>query len=139
MRHGYLLVGFSGNGRCADNESVRRPHVQLGRVICFTAGDDTMAATIRSAKQTQFVRSNVAQSMTGKPYSSIPSDLWIEMTMNKGSKVKAGWLSIVRNEKQLMADTRNANNIGRVRAVLRDQVRTRNVKRTLNALRHECA
>ena len=34
-----------------------------------------MAATIRSAKQTQFVRSNVAQSMIDKPYSSIPSDL----------------------------------------------------------------
>ena len=61
------------------------------------------------------------------------------MTMNKGSKMKAGWLSILRNEKQLMADTRNANHIGRVRAVLLDQVKTRNVKRTLKALRHECA
>ena len=26
-----------------------------------------------------------AQSMTGNPYSCIPLDLWIEMTMNKGS------------------------------------------------------
>ena len=32
-----------------------------------------------------------SQSMTGKSYSSIPLDLWIEMTMNKGSKMKAGW------------------------------------------------
>ncbi len=26
-----------------------------------------------------------SQSMTGKPYSCLPLDLWIEMTMNKGS------------------------------------------------------
>jgi len=44
--------------------------------------------------------------MTGKPYSSIPWDIWIEMIMNKGSKKKAGWISILRNEKQLMADTK---------------------------------
>ena len=60
--------------------------------------------------------------MTGTPYSSIPWDLWIEMTMNMGSNMKAGWLSIVRNEKQLMADNRNANNISRVRAALHDQI-----------------
>ena len=31
-----------------------------------------------------------AQSMIGKPYPCLPLDLWIEMTMNKGSKMKAG-------------------------------------------------
>ena len=36
--------------------------------------------------------------------------------------MKAGWLSILRNEKQLMADTRNANNLGRVRATLHNQI-----------------
>ena len=63
-------------------------------------------------EQTQFFSSHFAQSMTGKPYSSIAWDMWIEMTMNKGSKMKAGWLSILRNEKQLMVDTRNVNNLG---------------------------
>ena len=67
-----------------------------------------------NTEQKQFFSSSFAQFMTGKPYSSIPCDMWIEMTMNKGSKMKAGWLSILRNEKQLMADTKNFNNIGRV-------------------------
>jgi len=31
--------------------------------------------------------------------------------MNKGSKMKAGWLTILRNEKQSMADMKNVNNI----------------------------
>ena len=44
---GGLLVGLSGNGTCADNECVRRLLVQLGRVPCFTVGDDAMAANIR--------------------------------------------------------------------------------------------
>ena len=36
-----------------------------------------------------------AESMTGKPYSCLPLDLWIEMTMKKGSKMKAGWQRIL--------------------------------------------
>ena len=75
-----------------------------------------------NTEQKQFFSSNFAQSMTGKPYSSIPWDMWIEMTMNMGSKMKAGWLSILRNEKQLMTDTKNVNNIGRIRAALHIQV-----------------
>ena len=47
MANSVVLVGFSGNGTCADNECVRRPLVQLGRVPCFTVGDDAMAANIR--------------------------------------------------------------------------------------------
>ena len=64
-----------------------------------------MLTTLNSEKK-QFLSSNFAQSMTGKPYSSIPRDMWIEMTMNKGSKMKAGWISILRNEKQLIADSK---------------------------------
>ena len=30
-------------------------------------------------------------SINGKPYSFLPTDLWIEMAMKKGSKMKAGW------------------------------------------------
>lgn len=59
-----------------------------------------------------------SQSMTGKPYSCLPLDLWIEMTMNKGSKMKAGWLKILKNEKMLLTDTRNVNHVNRVRASL---------------------
>ena len=33
-----------------------------------------------------------AQSMTGKPYSCLPLDLWIEMTMTKRFKYE-GWLA----------------------------------------------
>ena len=53
-----------------------------------------------NTEQKQFFSSSFAQSMTGKPYSSNPRDMWIGMTMIKGSKMKAGWLSILRNEKQ---------------------------------------
>ncbi len=87
------------------------------------------------AEQTQFLSSNFSQSMTGNPYSSIPWDLWIEMTMNKGSKMKAGWLSILRNEKQLMANTRNTNNLGRIRAALHNQVNWKQLSQNHN----ECA
>ena len=37
----------------------------------------------------EFMSSHFSQSMTGKPYSAQPLDLWIECTMNKGSKMKA--------------------------------------------------
>ena len=57
-----------------------------------------------------------AQSMTGKPYSSVALDMWIETTMNKGSKLKSGWLAILFNEKQLLSNTRNVNNVNRIRA-----------------------
>ena len=56
-----------------------------------------------------------AQSITGKPYSCVALDIWIESTMNKGSKMKAGWMAILNNEKQLLTNTRNANNVNRVR------------------------
>ena len=56
-----------------------------------------------------------SQSMTGNPYSCLPLDMWIEMTMNKGSKMKAGWSSILKNEAMLLIHTRNANFINRVR------------------------
>jgi len=39
-----------------------------------------------------------AQSMTGKPYSRVALDIWIESTMNKGFKLESGWLAILNNE-----------------------------------------
>ena len=59
-----------------------------------------------------------AQSMMGKPYSCLPLDLWIEVTMNKGSKMKAGWLRILKNEQMLLSSVHNANLINRIRACL---------------------
>ena len=59
-----------------------------------------------------------AQSMMGKPYPCLPLDLWIEMTMNKGSKMKAGWLRILKNEQMLLSHVRNANLINRIRVCL---------------------
>jgi len=35
--------------------------------------------------------------------------------MNKGSKLKSGWLAILNNEKQLLSNTLNVNNVNRVR------------------------
>ena len=90
---------------------------------------------LRITEQTQFFSSHFTQSMTGKPYSSIAWDMWIEMTMNKGSKMKAGWLSILRNEKQLMVDIRNVNNLSRIQAALHNQVSRKQLSRKHN----ECA
>ena len=39
------------------------------------------------------------------------SDMIIKVTMNKGSKLKSGWLFIIKNEKQLLVNSRNRNNI----------------------------
>ena len=36
--------------------------------------------------------------------------------MNKESKMKSGWLSILKNEKQLLVHSLNVNNIARIRA-----------------------
>jgi len=36
--------------------------------------------------------------------------------MNKGSKMKSGWLSILQNEKQLLVHSRNVKNVAQIRA-----------------------
>ena len=65
-----------------------------------------------TSEQEQYMKDDLfAQSMTGNPYSCIALDPWIECTMNKGSKLKAGWLAILNNENQLFCDSRNVNNI----------------------------
>ena len=66
--------------------------------------------------QLAFLRTDFAQSMTDNPYSNMAWDMWIECTMNKGSKMKSGWLSILQNEKQLLVHSRNINNVSRIRA-----------------------
>ena len=49
-----------------------------------------------------FLKENYAHSLTDNPYSGMSVDMIIEVTMNKGSKLKSGWLSILKNEKQLL-------------------------------------
>jgi hypothetical protein len=48
------------------------------------------------ADQVAFLRTDFAQSITGNPYSNMAWDMWIECTMNKGSNMKSGWLSILQ-------------------------------------------
>ena len=64
-----------------------------------------------------------SQFITGKPYSCLPLDLWIEMTMNKGCKMKVGWMQILRNEEMLLSHTINANSVNRVKADLHGQAK----------------
>ena len=59
-----------------------------------------------------------SQSMSGNPYSCLPLDLWIEMTMNKDSKIKGGWKHISGNEKMLFTNTKNINLVNRIRSSL---------------------
>ena len=40
------------------------------------------------------------------------------MTMNKGSKMKAGWKNILKNETMLLCHSRNANFVNRIRVSL---------------------
>ena len=46
------------------------------------------------------IRSKACFSITGLPISDILYDKWIEITMNKGSKIKAGCISFTENEQE---------------------------------------
>ena len=43
-----------------------------------------------------FLEENYAHSLTGNPYSGISLDMIMEVTVNKSSKLKRGWLSILK-------------------------------------------
>jgi len=62
-----------------------------------------------------------AQSMTGMPYSCFALDIWILSTMNEGSNLKSGWLTILNNEKKLLLNTCNVNNVNRLRTNVNNQ------------------
>ena len=65
-----------------------------------------------------------SQSLTGNrnTYSSQPADLWIGCTLNKGSKMKAGWKRLLKSEIGLHVHVKNANNISTVRHFLENQL-----------------
>ena len=44
--------------------------------------------------------------MSGQSLSALPHDQWIEMTMNKGSKMKGGWTGITQEEVALHTNTK---------------------------------
>ena len=69
------------------------------------------------ADRFSFLCTDFTQSMTGNPYSNMAWDMWIECTMNEGSKMKSGWLSILQNENQLLVHSRDVNNVAKIRAV----------------------
>ncbi|KAG1654985.1 hypothetical protein GQR58_024759 [Nymphon striatum] len=75
-----------------------------------------------SEDQSRYFSLHFAQSQTGLPYSCQPMDLWIEVTMNLGSKLKAGWLQLLQDDKQLFSTIRNANAVGRIRQALETQL-----------------
>ena len=57
-------------------------------------------------------------SLSGRSFSAIPHDQWIEVTMNKGSKMKGGWIGITQNESALNVHTKTVNKIAKVRETL---------------------
>ena len=52
-------------------------------------------------------------------------DMITEVTTNKDSKLKSGWLSILKNEKQLLIHSRNCNNIVCIRNALHCHIGTK--------------
>ena len=63
-------------------------------------------------------------SMSGRPFSALPHDQWIEMAMNKGSKMKGGWNGITHNEEALQVNTKVINNITKVKESLKEVANT---------------
>ena len=57
----------------------------------------TEISTLTKAIDEHMAKDLLAQSLIGNPYSCLPLDIWIEMTMNKGSKMKPGWKNILKN------------------------------------------
>ena len=63
-----------------------------------------------------------SQSLTRNTYFPLPPDLWIECTMNKDSKWKAGWKRLLKNETDLYIHVRNTNNISTVKIFLENHI-----------------
>ena len=57
-------------------------------------------------------------SLMGRSFSAIPLDQWIEVTMNKGCKMKGAWIGITKNEAMVTIHARTTNKISKVRETL---------------------
>ena len=70
-----------------------------------------------------YMRSGLfSASMFVRPFSPLPHDQWIEMIMNKGSKMKGGWIGITHNEEALQVNTKIINNITKAKESLKEVV-----------------
>ena len=49
--------------------------------------------------------------------------------MNLGSKLKQGWLYLLNKKKQLFSNTRNVNNISRIRFTIKRNLKTKDRQR----------
>ena len=61
-------------------------------------------------------------SMSGRPFSALPHNQWNDMTMNKGSKMKGGWIGITHNKEALQVNTKVINNITKAKKSLKEVV-----------------
>ena len=75
----------------------------------------TEISTLTKAIDEYIAKGSFTQSLIGNPYSCLPLDKWIEITMKTGSKMKAVWKNILKNETMLLSHTRNATFINRTR------------------------
>lgn len=68
---------------------------------------------------TSYIKNGLfSASLSGRSFSAIPHDQWIEITMNKGSKMKGGWIGVTQNESAINVHTKIINKIGMVRETL---------------------
>ena len=75
-----------------------------------------------SKEHCQLIKEIFFRSLTGNAYSSLVPDLWIECTINKGSKLKEGWKNLLKNEIGLHIHGRNTNNISTVKHFLGNHI-----------------
>ena len=67
-------------------------------------------------------------SLTGLPFSTIPHDQWIEMTMNKDSKMKGGWIGFTKNESMVNIHTHAVNDMVQIRDALHSRASLKSTK-----------
>ena len=75
-----------------------------------------------SQEHCQLIKEIFSQSLIGNAYSSFPPERWIECTMNKSSKLKAGWKRLLKNEIGLHIYVRNTNNISTTKHFLENHI-----------------
>ena len=79
----------------------------------------SVMSSLDSEKESFLSQGMFASSMTGSPFTALPHDQWIEMTMNKGSKMKGGWIGITVNENALHVNTKIVNTVVKLKETLK--------------------
>lgn len=106
------MAQFHVYGGDTSNEYSFNQNKKLGSVLRLLAINDSIhygkwlvefwsEMSTLPVEVSSYMEDIFSHSITGNPYSCLPLDLWIEMIMNKGSKMKAGWKSILKNETML--------------------------------------